>query len=161
MDFFFSLAQQAIYIMCCSPALWPGFDELINSHDKNSNVSSFSAQQHYSSPRLRPTEACYSLVWLQLKDTHSRPIISYLHKGLAGNYYFYIQYKQGSAQAHTTLMTMVHDNKELEETEEGPPRLQWHGVYQNSVFALWFQRILITGVMYLLCSLHVREVILL
>lgn len=92
------------------------------SHDQNSIMYYFLAQQHYSSPLLLPTEACYSLGWLNFKDTHTRPIISYLHKILGGNYYFYIQYKQGIARAHTILMTMPHENKELKETanEEGP-----------------------------------------
>lgn len=80
------------------------------------------AQQHYSSPLLLPTEACYSLRWLHFKDTHTRPIISYLHKILGGNYYFYIQYKLGLVRAQTTLMTVVRDGKTLREstTEDGP-----------------------------------------
>lgn len=89
---------------------------------KRNNLFFLRPTQHYSSPLQLPTEACYSLGWLHFKDTHTRPIISYLHKILGGNYYFYIQYKQGLAQAHTTLMTVVHDSKKLREstTEEGP-----------------------------------------
>lgn len=92
------------------------------SHDQSSIMYYFLAQQHYSSPLLLPTEACYSLGWLNFKDTHTWPIISYLHKILGGNYYSYIQYKQGIARAHTILMTMPHENKELKESgkEEGP-----------------------------------------
>lgn len=141
--------------------LCQGFDVVTLSHDKNWIIYSFWAQQHYSSPLLLPTEACYSLGWLHFKDTHTQPIISYLHKILQGNYYFYIQYKQGLAQAHATLKTIVHDRSWAKALQRKALCLQWHGAYQKSVFALWFQHILITGVIYLPCSLHVREVILL
>lgn len=92
----------------CFLALCLGFDAVTHSHDKNWIIYSFLAQQHYSSPLLLPTEACYSLGWLHFKDTHTQPIISYLHKILGGNYHFYIQYKPGLAGARTTLKTRVH-----------------------------------------------------
>lgn len=67
-----------------------------------------------------PNRSLLFIRLIALEDTHTRPIISYLHKILGGNYYFYIQYKQGLA--HTTLMTVVHDSKKLREstTEEAP-----------------------------------------